>query len=104
MELRARSDTQPMEKLGMKRKTLAVVIAAFILPVAGAIPSADAARAKHYRNCKALNKTYAHGVGRKGARDHTTGKRVKNFTRNNRVYRYNAGLDRDDDGIACERR
>ena len=76
------------------------------------IPSADAPRAKHYKSCKALNKVYPHGVGRKGARDRSSERRVTNFTRNNKVYSYNDGkggnppreydLDRDNDGIACE--
>jgi hypothetical protein len=42
-----------------------------------------------------------------GAHDKTTGVPVTNFKRSTRLYRlatgYNAGLDRDHDGIACER-
>jgi hypothetical protein len=79
----------------------------------GVVPSAGAASAKHYRNCTALNKDYRHGVGRKGARDKTSGERVTTFTRNNTLHSYNDGagtdprehdLDRDNDGIACEKR
>lgn len=74
---------------------------------AGATPTATA-----YRTCKQLNAKYPHGVGRKGAKDRTSGKRVTNFTRNNHVYwLYSSSkgkrirdLDRDNDGIACERR
>ena len=96
----------------MRRSTLTAVVVAALLSLA-LIPSADAARAKHYKTCKAMNNDYPHGAGRKGARDHTAGKRVRNFTRNNKVYSYNDGkganppreydLDRDNDGIACER-
>ncbi len=57
---------------------------------------------------------YAHGVGKPGARDHTSsGDRVTNFRVSRRIYRYNDGkaplhsnehdLDRDNDGIACEK-
>jgi hypothetical protein len=92
----------------MRRMLLAAtaVVALCLVPSAGA-------SAKHYPSCKALNRDYPHGVGRKGARDKTSGTRVTNFTRNNKLYAYNDGagtdprehdLDRDNDGIACEKR
>lgn len=59
---------------------------------------------KDYANCTALNKDYPHGVGRKGAHDHTSSsKPVANFYRNTRLYNLNASHDRDKDGIACEK-
>lgn len=60
----------------------------------------------HYANCKALNAKYKHGVGRKGARDHVKGKTkpVKNFYVNTGLYNANTKLDRDKDGVACEKR
>ena len=58
-------------------------------------------------NCTELNKKWPHGVGRKGARDRTSGTPVTNFTRNTKAYRraenHNGTLDRDNDGIACEK-
>jgi hypothetical protein len=55
-----------------------------------------------------VNKRYPHGVGRVGARDKTSGIPVANFKRSNFLYRtamgYNRGLDRDKDGLACEKR
>jgi hypothetical protein len=46
-------------------------------------------------------------VGRFGARDKTTGVPVTNFRHSTRLYRtamrFNKGLDRDKDGIACEK-
>ena len=56
----------------MRRSLLAVTAAAALLSLGGVVQSADAARAKHYKSCKALNKVYPHGVGRKGARDRTS--------------------------------
>ena len=54
-----------------------------------------------------LNKKYPHGVGKAGARDKTSSDPVTNFKRSTRLYRiamsYNRGLDRDKDGIACEK-
>jgi hypothetical protein len=57
-----------------------------------------------YPNCKTLNKHYAHGVGKRHAHDHTTGKPpVTNFKRSRKLYRQNRNLDRDGDHIACEK-
>jgi hypothetical protein len=58
-------------------------------------------------NCTNLNKKWPHGVGRKGARDKTSGKPVTNFYRNTKQYNlavsHNSSLDRDGDKIACEK-
>jgi hypothetical protein len=82
------------------------VIAAVILVggAAGVAQAASDAGALRYPNCKALNKRWPHGVGRWGARDHTSGTPVTNFKRSNRLYRQNSHLDRDNDKIACEKR
>ncbi len=55
-------------------------------------------------NCTVLQKHYKHGVGKRGAHDHTSGTPVTTFTRNNAVYYANRKSDRDHDGIACEKR
>jgi hypothetical protein len=61
-----------------------------------------------WRNCTAVNRRYPHGVGRRRARDKTSGDPVTNFRRSNALYRtamrHNRGLDRDKDGIACEKK
>lgn len=82
-----------------------VLVAALAITFGGALGGApaDAATARHYANCKALNAIYRHGVGLPGARDHTSGTPVTNFTRNQAVYKLNKTLDRDKDGIACEK-
>ena len=60
-----------------------------------------------YKNCTNLNKKYPHGLGKVGARDHTSGTPVTNLKRSTKLYKlamsYNRGLDRDKDGIACEK-
>jgi len=62
-----------------------------------------------YRSCTALNTKYRHGVGKVNAHDLTKGggHPVTTFRRSNRLYRtamsYTKGLDRDEDGIACEK-
>jgi hypothetical protein len=53
-----------------------------------------------WKSCKHVLKLHAH--------DRTSGVAVKNFRRSTRLYniamRWNRGLDRDRDGIACEKR
>jgi hypothetical protein len=53
-------------------------------------------------------KVLVHGVGRANAHDRTSGTPVTTFTRSTPLYNtamhYNKGLDRDKDGIACEKR
>jgi hypothetical protein len=61
-----------------------------------------------YRNCSNFNTRYPHGVGKRFARDKTTGAPpVTTFRRStvlyNRAMSYNRGLDRDKDGVACEK-
>jgi hypothetical protein len=61
-----------------------------------------------YENCTALHTKYPHGVGRVGARDRTkSGDPVTTFKRSNSIYaiamRQNSDLDRDKDGVACEK-
>jgi hypothetical protein len=59
-----------------------------------------------YQNCAALNGVFPHGVGRPGAVDKVAKStpRVTNFAVDAAQYNENASrLDRDKDGIACER-
>jgi hypothetical protein len=63
--------------------------------------TADSTR---YANCTVLHTVYAHGVGRSGAKDKTSGTPVTSFYRNTSLYNVNTKLDRDKDGIACEKR
>jgi Excalibur calcium-binding domain len=82
-----------------------VLLVAFV--AGAAVGSADARIPAQWRNCTAVNARYPHGVGKVGAHDKTVGVPVTNFKRSTRLYRlaigYNKGLDRDHDGIACER-
>ena len=90
----------------MKRRFVAVVgtVAVALSMSLGAVGSADAATAKVFKNCTQMNKTYAHGVGKTGARDKTKSQPVSNFKRSNSIYKVNKKSDRDKDGIACEKR
>lgn len=75
----------------------------------GVSPADAAAKPAWTKNCTALNKKYPHGVGKVNAKDKTSSKKkVTNFKKSNSLYaqamKYNKGLDRDKDGIACEKR
>lgn len=69
-------------------------------------PSAGAAIPRLYKNCTNFNKRYPHGVGKRRARDRSPDP-VTNFRRSTLIYnqamRWNKGLDRDKDGVACEK-
>lgn len=82
-----------------------VVVVVVVALVSSA--AATAAAPLLYENCTHLNKRYPHGVGKVGAHDKSAGTPVTNFTRSDRIHRlamsYNRGLDRDKDGIACEK-
>ncbi|WP_313025505.1 excalibur calcium-binding domain-containing protein [Mobilicoccus sp.] len=88
---------------------LLVAAAAAAAPlVAATAPAADAAPTARYRNCAQLNRDYPHGVGKKGAVDKANGGRkahpVRNFKVDTRLYNsLSKSLDRDRDGIACEK-
>ncbi|MFM1784314.1 MAG: hypothetical protein RLZZ579_591 [Actinomycetota bacterium] len=65
-------------------------------------PTASAAP-KKYKNCAQLNEIYAGGVS-KSSKAVNKGSKLKfEQTINSKVYELNKGLDRDKDGIACER-
>ena len=98
----------------METFRLAGFVAIAAAAIAFAIPSAVAAPAGIpyvWQNCTHVHTKYRHGVGRANAHDHTTGTPVTNFYRSTRLYNvamsYNAqrgyNLDRDKDGIACEK-
>jgi len=90
----------------MSVRRLAVPVVVSVALALGA-STADATAPPLYKNCTNLNKKYPHGIGRLGARDKTSGEPVTNFFHNTRLYlvamRWNRGLDRDKDGIACEK-
>jgi hypothetical protein len=85
----------------IRHAILAATAAVGLLASCPCLP-ADAA-AKHYANCTAIHHDYPHGVGKKGAKDHTSGRPVTNFKVSDALYQANAGSDRDKDGIACEK-
>ena len=95
------------------KRTLVVLLIASASAATGVagVTSAPAARGAIpylWQNCKHVNARYPHGVGKRFAHDKTSGIPVTNFKRSTLLYlramSYNRGLDRDNDGIACEKR
>lgn len=92
----------------MRRISACLVVFVLLLAgPAGNIAAGTEAMPRLYKNCTNLNKKYPHGLGKLRARDKTSGTPVRNFYRSTRLYNiangWNAGLDRDNDGIACEK-
>jgi excalibur calcium-binding domain-containing protein len=90
----------------VRRLGLSLVVLA-LLAAPGVSVAATTTAPALFKNCTNLNKKYPHGLGRLGARDHTSGTPVTNFKRSTKLYKlamsYNRGIDRDKDGIACEK-
>jgi excalibur calcium-binding domain-containing protein len=90
----------------VRRLGLSLVVLALLAAPGVSIAATTTAPAL-FKNCTNLNKKYPHGLGRLGARDHTSGTPVTNFKRSTKLYKlamsYNRGIDRDKDGIACEK-
>jgi hypothetical protein len=94
-----------MMKLALLVAGCLVLVATALAPGLGAAGSAIPYK---WKNCTIVNMRYPHGVGKRFAHDRTTsGDPVTNFKRSTALYltamRYNRGLDRDKDGIACEK-
>ena len=59
---------------------------------------------EEFQNCDDLRSKFPHGVGMPGAIDSTSDSTpVTTFEVNDVYYKFNDHLDRDNDGIACER-
>lgn len=72
-----------------------------------ATPVAKAKKAKKFKNCTALSKVYKGGVAKPGVKANKVGGKKKPFkvkpTFSKALYTANSHLDRDKDGIACEK-
>jgi len=92
----------------MNKKFFSALFSSFL--IFGLGTSAFAADATKYKNCSALNKVYPGGISQTGAVDMSKkkGKLVpanpkKAPVVDDAVYEVNRKLDRDKDGIACEK-
>ena len=94
-------------RLQLNRASALLAVGAIVCGVAAAAAARPARIPVLWSSCKHVNVRWRHGVGKFGAHDITTGTPVTTFKRSNFLYRtamrYNRGLDRDHDGIACEK-
>ena len=83
------------------------VAASLAVAALGVQAPAHATVPHKWKNCTVVNNRLPHGVGLKHAHDHTSGTPVTSFRHDSDLYhaamRANGGLDRDKDGIACEK-
>lgn len=99
------------------RRAPALILCAAVLSIGlgglASAPADAASKPSWTKNCTALNKKYPHGVGKAKAKDRDSAGRsvrkpVTNFTKSDKLYKtaikWNKGLDRDKDGIACEKK
>lgn len=96
-------------QLGVGMSKIALALTAGLFSVVLVPGAAHAATPTKYQNCTNLQKVYKHGVGRSNAKDHvSSGQPVTTWKKDtaeyNRAMSYNKGLDRDKDGVACEKR
>jgi len=83
----------------VKKITTALLVVASALTVS-VLPAGAAAR--RFENCTAMHKVYKGGVKRPGAVQKGGKLRYKPFV-SLALYNANKSMDRDHDGIACER-
>ena len=101
---------------GLVGATVALVTAAFAFGAGAVVPADSAlapvtavAKAKKYKNCTALHKKYKHGVKKSSSTkdvvrsNGNTTKKSSKAKVSKALYKANKKLDRDKDGIACER-
>ncbi len=99
------------------RRAAALVLSAAVLSIGlggfASDPAEAAAKPSWTKNCTALHKKYPHGVGKAKAKDRDSRgkvlkKPVTTFKKSDKLYKtamkWNKGLDRDKDGIACEKK
>jgi hypothetical protein len=69
------------------------------------MPGAAHASVRHFANCTAMHTVYKGGVSRKGAVDHRSNGGHAKYRPyvSTPLYNANRSMDRDHDGIACEK-
>jgi TRAP-type C4-dicarboxylate transport system substrate-binding protein len=91
----------------MTRLRSLICTGALSLMLLAASSSAAHAAPRKFRNCDTLNNVYPHGVGLPSAKDDVGSRKdgpVTDFKKDAALYRAQSKtLDRDNDGIACEK-
>jgi Excalibur calcium-binding domain len=69
----------------------------------GLLTATAAAGVKHFKNCTAVHKTYPHGIARSAKAAATANGLHGTPKISLALYKANSKMDRDRDGVACER-
>lgn len=86
------------------KKVLAVVLGAGLIFGYTSYDTAEAkSKVKTYKNCTALNKDYKGGVAKSSKIKNKGGKTKYKPHVSSKLYNANKKMDRDKDGIACEK-
>jgi hypothetical protein len=84
-----------------------VVLAAASVLTFGVPTGASVARpaVHHFQNCTDMHRVYKGGVARRGAHDHRASGGHARYAPyvSIKLYKANSQMDRDHDGVACER-
>ena len=81
------------------KKSIVGALLAVALSVSGTIP----AEAVKFKNCTAVNKVYKGGVSKSADTVNSGGKTKHQPTVDAKLYKTLKSMDRDKDGIACEK-
>ena len=85
----------------MMRALLTVAVAVAVLTL---VPTAGATIPKRFANCKAVNAKYPHGIAKNAKRaTSASGLTGRAFVSSKFYGLYGKRLDRDNDGVFCER-
>ena len=92
-------------------RLLAAALIAIAATTCVAAPADAAPSVKHFANCTAVHKVYSGGIAKKGVKVNTvkshgkvTHRKLKGTVKHSTaLYKANKKLDRDKDGIACEK-
>lgn len=87
-----------MKKIGSILLSFGLIIGTFTF-----FPDPTNAAVSKFKNCTELNKVYKGGVTKDAKVKNKGGKTKYAPTVSAEIYKANAGKDRDNDGIACER-
>ncbi|WP_442853570.1 excalibur calcium-binding domain-containing protein [Bacillus sp. FJAT-27231] len=87
----------------VKRIAALFVSSTLLLGLSAVSPSSTDAAAASYKNCTELNKAYQGGVAKDAKVKNKGGKTKYKPYISAALYHANSTLDRDKDGIACER-
>ena len=82
------------------RKLIIALAALVALAATAALAAPAEAGVRHFRNCTAVHKVYPHGIAKTRAAAGAHGRDAKVSAS---LYKANKKMDRDRDGVACER-